>query len=219
MTTVNPATSRTVRRWAIRLAVLGLIVITAPVWGQVLLMFAIAGLDELAQKTTVREEPPGTMPLVAPGRQASVIATGGPCYFCASGSRGSSGWGSSRSSRILLYMIDREAFALLPRTEAPRRVQLVALEPMVVLVREDPSEVAPEEGFPVSDEWLGVHGGRKRLWHGTALPGPLTDLSWASPGTAVAPVAIDAAGRGVIPLPKGRLVLTEEAGVVTVTRE
>ncbi|WP_144182735.1 hypothetical protein [Elioraea rosea] len=219
MTTVNAPAPGRVRRWAIRLAVLGLIVVTAPVWGPVLLMFTIAGFEEFAQRTTVTEEPPGTMPLVAPGRQASVISTGGPCYMCASGTRGSSGWGSSRSSRILLYMIDREAFALLPRTETPRRIQLVALEPMVVLVRDDPSELAPEEGFAVSDEWLGVHGGNKRLWHGTTLPGPIADLSWASPGTALTPVAIDAEGRGVIPLPKGRLVLAEQAGVVTVTRE
>ncbi len=219
MTTVNPAAPGTVRRWTIRLAVLGAIIVTAPVWSPVLLMFAIAGLDELAQRTTISERTPGTMPLVAPGRQASVISTGGPCYFCVSGSRGMSGWGSSRSTRVPLHMLDREALALLPDTDRARRVQIVAMEPMVVLVRDDPAEAPPEGGFDYADGYLVIHGGVKRLWYGTTLPGPIAGLAWASPGIAPTSVRLDAEGRGIIPLRGGRLVLTETDGTVTVTRE
>jgi hypothetical protein len=215
---VNPPSPRRIRRTLMLLGLLGLLVVTAPVWGHVALLFTIAGLDELGQRTRISQAPPGTMPLVAPGREASEIFRGGPCYMCASGRRGSIAWGSSPGTATQLYMIDREAFALVPRGETPLRVQLVALEPMVILLRDDPDEVAPEEGFPPSAAYLLVHGGRKRLWHGTHGPGPLEGVAWASPGKAPQPVSV-IDGRGIIPLPKGRLVLTEAAGAITVTRE
>jgi hypothetical protein len=204
--------------WIIGLGVAALVVIAAPVWAPVLLMFAIAGLDELAQRTTVHQMPPGTMPLVAPGEQARSITRGGPCYFCASGTRGSTRWGSSFGAGIPLWKIDRDVSDLLPRSETPRRVQLVALEPMVILVRDDPAEAEPEGGFDWGEGYLSVHGGRWRIWHGTTIPGPLAGLSWATPGRPLAPVAAEGA-RAVLPLQKGRLALVERDGSVTVTRE
>lgn len=218
MTAVNPVPRRSVRRWAIGLSVLALLAATSPVWGTVAMMLAIAGLDELAQRTTVEEMPSGTMPLVAPGEEARSITRGGPCSFCASGSRGSTRWGSSFGAGIPLWQIDREVFPMLPASETPRRVQLVAPEPMVILVRDDPEELTPEQGFDWGEGYLRVHGGQWRIWHGTTLPGGLAGLSWASPGHALGPVIAEG-GRAAIPLPKGRLVLAEAEGRVTVTRE
>jgi hypothetical protein len=115
-------------------------------------------------------------------------------------------------------MVDREAYALLSPAEAPRRLHVVALEPMVVLVRNDPDEVAPEEGFPPGEGYKLIHGGKARFWHGTSLPGTIASLAWASPGVPLTPVQATG-GRATLPLPNGRLVLTEAEGRVIVTRE
>jgi hypothetical protein len=212
------AAPRRLRRWVSGLAVAGLLSVTAPVWGQVFLILTIAVADGFAQRTSETEHPPGTMPLVGPGKQAKTIVRGGPCSMCTTGRRGMSYWGSRLSAATPLSMLDREAHALLPKAQSPRRIQVVALEPMVVLVRDDEAEAAGEDGFPMSEQYLVIHGGRARLWYGPILPGPLAGLSWARPGVPLTPLQEDP-GRAIISLPKGRLVLTEAAGRISVTRE
>jgi uncharacterized membrane protein len=88
----------------------------------------------------------------------------------------------------------------------------------VVLVRDDPAEAPPDGGFSPGAGYLVIHGGAARLWYGPSLAGPLEGLSWAAPGVTLRRIVAEE-GRAVLPLRKGRLVLAEAAGHITVTRE
>ncbi len=218
MTAVRAPAPRWPRRWVVGIVVAGLLAVTAPVWSQTALILALGFLDQFSQRTSEIAHRPGTMPLVGPGQEARRIIRSSSCVMCTTGRRGMEYWGSTPRAATPLYMIDREAYDLLPRAEAPRRIQVVALEPMVVLVRDDPAEAAGADGFAPGEGFMPIHGGRARLWHGPTLPGPLAGLSWARPGVPLTPLQAQA-GRAVIPLPKGRLVLTEAEGRILVTRE
>ncbi len=218
MTAVRAPAPRWPRRWVVGIVVAGLLAVTAPVWSQTALILALGFLDQFSQRTSEIAHRPGTMPLVGPGQEARRIIRSSSCVMCTTGRRGMEYWGSTPRAATPLYMIDREAYDLLPRAEAPRRIQVVALEPMVVLVRDDPAEAAGADGFAPGEGFMPIHGGRARLWHGPTLPGPLAGLSWARPSVPLTPLQAQA-GRAVIPLPKGRLVLTEAEGRILVTRE
>lgn len=216
---MSPAAGRArPRRWIIGLVLAGLLAAGSPLWAQPALLPALSAFELTGQRTRVHEHPPGTMPLVAPGQEARTITRSGPCLMCTTGRRGMSHWGSRIGAATPLHMLDREAHALLPPAGAPRRIQLVALEPMVVLVRYAPAEAAPEGGFQPIEGAFPIHGGAARIWYGPSLPGPLAGLSWATPGVPPGPVAATD-GRAVLPLGRGRLVLTETAGRITVARE
>jgi len=88
---------------------------------------------------------------------------------------------------------------------------------MVIVLRDDPAERTPEEGFAWAEGHLLAHGGRRRTSRGTSVPGPLAGLARERPGVPPTPLQA-AGGQAIIPLQKGRLVLTEAAGRVPVTR-